>query len=272
MPEQSESRICGIVMPISGCDDHRTEQHWREVFEVLEEAATAAGLEPNAVWVDADSSVIQAKILKNLFENDIVICDASTANPNVMLELGMRLTTVKPTVVVAEEGTKLPFDAAIIQTIFYPSTLNHRSTKIFIKKLVHELKSVINSVDAGSYRPFLELFTFERAEPNSVSVTAEEAIERRLDDLSSDIGRISNTINDLFQLLLPASPSLPYMKTAFNDFTQPICNTSNFSVGQLVHHAKFGFGNILSIEGNRLDVDFKEFGKRRVIDTFVSKL
>ena len=35
-------------------------------------------------------------------------------------------------------------------------------------------------------------------------------------------------------------------------------------------HAKFGYGTIAAIEGNKLEIEFEHAGKKRVLDTFVS--
>ncbi|MEO0544551.1 MAG: UvrD-helicase domain-containing protein [Pseudomonadota bacterium] len=47
---------------------------------------------------------------------------------------------------------------------------------------------------------------------------------------------------------------------------------SNFSVGERVFHLKFGNGNIVSIEGNKLTVDFDKAGQKKVLDGFVQKV
>ena len=44
---------------------------------------------------------------------------------------------------------------------------------------------------------------------------------------------------------------------------------SRFSVGDRVFHIKFGNGNIASIEGNKLTIDFDRAGQKRVLDGFV---
>ena len=43
----------------------------------------------------------------------------------------------------------------------------------------------------------------------------------------------------------------------------------DLTVGQRVFHQKFGNGNITSIEGNKLEVDFDKAGTKRVLDSFV---
>ncbi|HEY9011338.1 MAG TPA: ATP-dependent DNA helicase, partial [Devosia sp.] len=46
---------------------------------------------------------------------------------------------------------------------------------------------------------------------------------------------------------------------------------SAYSVGQRVFHLKFGYGTIEGIEGNKLSIDFEKAGKKKVLDSFVSK-
>ncbi len=45
---------------------------------------------------------------------------------------------------------------------------------------------------------------------------------------------------------------------------------SDLSLGQRVFHEKFGYGLIAEIEGNKLEIDFEQAGRKRVLDTFVT--
>jgi DNA helicase-2/ATP-dependent DNA helicase PcrA len=42
------------------------------------------------------------------------------------------------------------------------------------------------------------------------------------------------------------------------------------AVGQRVFHAKFGYGLVAEIEGNKLEIDFEHAGRKRVLDSFVT--
>lgn len=78
--------VCGVVMPIStidGCD----EGHWQHVLEIIQESINTTEFEPNLVSSSDDIGVIQKRIVQNLYENPIVVCDISAKNPNVMFEL-----------------------------------------------------------------------------------------------------------------------------------------------------------------------------------------
>ena len=91
--QMTERPHCGIVMPISeinGC----SIQHWREIMTVLKDAADEAGFDSDIVSNSNEIGIIQNSIVTNLYENDIVICDTSCKNPNVIFELGMRLALI----------------------------------------------------------------------------------------------------------------------------------------------------------------------------------
>ena len=44
-----------------------------------------------------------------------------------------------------------------------------------------------------------------------------------------------------------------------------------FSIGDRVFHLKFGNGNVASIDGNKLTIDFDKAGQKRVLDNYVEK-
>lgn len=116
--EQAKS-ICGIVMPISAIDGC-TESHWTEVLDILTGAIEDAGFEPHVVSNADDVGIIQKRIIQNLYDNPIVVCDVSGKNPNVMFELGLRLAFDKPTIIVKDDKTSYSFDTSPIEHLEYP--------------------------------------------------------------------------------------------------------------------------------------------------------
>jgi hypothetical protein len=98
---------CGIIMPISDTPDlGYPVGHWNQVLDVIRTAASLAGFEADMVSNDAQVEIIHATIIKNIYANDVAVCDVSTRNPNVMFELGLRIASKKPIirVVAIERG------------------------------------------------------------------------------------------------------------------------------------------------------------------------
>ena len=48
--------------------------------------------------------------------------------------------------------------------------------------------------------------------------------------------------------------------------------TSSFTVGERVFHQKFGYGAILNIEGDKLEIDFEKAGIKKIVAQFVSSI
>ena len=51
----------------------------------------------------------------------------------------------------------------------------------------------------------------------------------------------------------------------------PATGKTGFDIGERVFHQKFGMGNIRSIEGDKLDIDFDKAGRKKVVASFVEK-
>jgi DNA helicase II / ATP-dependent DNA helicase PcrA len=46
---------------------------------------------------------------------------------------------------------------------------------------------------------------------------------------------------------------------------------STYKAGDRVFHQKFGNGNVLQVEGNKLTIQFDRAGQKKVVDSFVAK-
>src|SRR4051812_37461567 len=156
MAEAKPPAVCGIVMPISAVDTC-TEAHWSEVREILADAIEAAGFTPQLVSDADDVGIIQKRIIQNLYENPIVICDVSAKNPNVMFELGLRLAFDKPTVIVKDDKTSYSFDTASIEHLEYPRDLRFSQIVAFRKQLRDKIKATHKAATTDkNYTTFLK--------------------------------------------------------------------------------------------------------------------
>jgi DNA helicase II / ATP-dependent DNA helicase PcrA len=48
--------------------------------------------------------------------------------------------------------------------------------------------------------------------------------------------------------------------------------TSEFALSDRVFHQKFGYGNVVKIDGNKLTIAFEKAGEKKVVDSFVERL
>lgn len=149
---------CGIVMPIAEMDGY-SAQHWSDVKEIISEVAESAGMDVNLVSYTDETTVIHKTIIQNLFSNEIVVCDVSGKNPNVMFELGIRLTFDKPTVVIIDDTTKYTFDIGIIEHLTYPRDLHYQTIVVFKEKLKSKILATLEKFEKDpSNASFLKHF------------------------------------------------------------------------------------------------------------------
>ena len=47
---------------------------------------------------------------------------------------------------------------------------------------------------------------------------------------------------------------------------------SSFTAGDRVFHQKFGNGNVVAVDGNKLTIRFDKAGEKRVVDSFVDRV
>jgi hypothetical protein len=191
MGGQDVKQVCGVVMPISAIDGC-TESHWADVLEILREAIEDAGFEANLVSNADDSGIIHKRIIQNLYDNPVVVCDVSGKNPNVMFELGLRLAFDKPTVIVKDEKTSYAFDTSAIEHLEYPRDLRFARINDFKQKLAEKIKATHQRATTDStYTTFLKHFgEFKVAKLDKKEVSGQEFILDELRALRSAIRRI----------------------------------------------------------------------------------
>lgn len=191
----TNATVCGVVMPISATKN-RTAGHWERVQQLLHRVIRAAGCHPQNVWEGGATDRITPRILKNLFAAPILVCDISELNPNVMLELGMRLTSKKPTICIVETGGKIPFDINDFEVVKYPPDLNIIDMEAFFVVVERQIKDKLQASQDGDYVPFLKgIGPIEVLEPDTRAVSFERLVEGRFDDLLSKVENLESQIS-----------------------------------------------------------------------------
>jgi len=157
-----DEKHCGIIMPIAPMDGYSAE-HWIDIKNIITESTKQVpGMNFRTEIVSNSSGeidIIHKRIIQNLYNADIVICDISGRNPNVMFELGMRLTFDKPTIIIKDDKTDFIFDTGVIEHLIYPKDLRFKKIVEFQKELAKRIKITYEkSQNDTSYSTFLGNF------------------------------------------------------------------------------------------------------------------
>ncbi|MFT5821532.1 MAG: hypothetical protein ACI8ZM_002785 [Crocinitomix sp.] len=179
---------CGIIMPISPIDGCSAD-HWKEVLSIISSVANEAGFESKLVSEADDIGIIQKTIIQNIYNNDIVICDVSGKNPNVMFELGMRLAFDKATVIIKDEKTSYTFDTGVIEHLGYPRDLRFSTIVEFKDNLKNKLMSTYKkSVDDPNYSTFLKNFgEYKIAKLNETEISTSDYMLKSIDSINQEL-------------------------------------------------------------------------------------
>ena len=191
MPEAIAKPTCGVVMPISTIDGC-TESHWADVLEIITEAIEEAGFDANLVSNADDVGIIHKRIIQNLYDNPVVVCDVSGKNPNVMFELGMRLAFDKPIVIIKDEKTSYSFDTSAIEHIEYPRDLRFSRIVDFKAKLTEKIVAThARATTDPNYTTFLKHFgEFTVAKLDKKEVSGQQFIIEELKSIRSAVRRM----------------------------------------------------------------------------------
>lgn len=186
-----EEKVCGLVMPISAIDGCEAS-HWLDVQNILSDAIKMAEFTPNMVSDDKAIGVIHKRIIQNLYENPIVVCDVSAKNPNVMFELGLRLAFDKPAIIVIDYETKYSFDTSLVEHLSYPRDLRFPLIEEFKEKLSRKIKDTYEkSVNDPDYSTFLGHFgSFDTVKIEEKEVPGYELLSQKMDYLMASISSL----------------------------------------------------------------------------------
>jgi hypothetical protein len=108
-----QSPTCFVAMPFS------TDEQEDTYFLGIQPAVHANGYLCERILEEAFLGNIDLEIFTRLNNADLVIADLTGSNANVFLELGYAWGRKKPTVLLARDGTQLPFDVRTQKCLFY---------------------------------------------------------------------------------------------------------------------------------------------------------
>ena len=181
-------------MPISSIDGC-TEAHWDEVQQVIKEALDETDFQVDLVSDSNEVGIIQKRIVQNIYDNDIVVCDVSAENPNVMFELGMRLAFDKPAIIIKDDKTNYSFDTSPIEHITYPRDLHYHTIQAFKSKLKEKVVATYQASLKPEYTTFLKHFgQFVVANIDEKKVGKEEYLLAAVHELRAEVLAMGNAM------------------------------------------------------------------------------
>jgi len=193
----SEKKLkCFVIMPISDQDGYE-KGHFTRVYEYLiKPACESAGFVPERADDDVKTNYIVLDIINKILEADIVLCDLSAKNPNVLYELGIRQAFNKKTLLVKDNKTSRIFDIQGLRTIDYDESLRVDSVKKDKLALSTSLKETYGA-DDEEVNSIIQLLSIKPAVINdSVELSNESSLLlKAINDVQSRLSLIEKNSN-----------------------------------------------------------------------------
>lgn len=187
----TDKKNCFVIMPISDQTDY-DKGHFSRVYEhLIKPACEKGGFTPVRADEESKANYIVIDIIKKILESDIVLCDLSSKNPNVLYELGLRQAFNKKSVLIKDNKTSRIFDIQGLRTIDYDENLRIDEIKnkidIIAKALEDTFESSENDVNSLiqllSIKPASYGDTLELSQDSSLILDAIRNISDRLNSL-----------------------------------------------------------------------------------------
>jgi len=111
------NKTCFVTMPISGTTNQHDESYWLSFFDIIKSIMEGNGY--SCCRSEAGPYSIFSSIANKLYDSDVVIAVLTDLNANVWYELGIRHALKSGTIMLLQEGQKIPFDVSAYGVIFY---------------------------------------------------------------------------------------------------------------------------------------------------------
>lgn len=179
LPEEEtkeELKTCFIVMPISNADGY-DPGHFNRVYEyIIKPACKAAGFTASRADDTKHTNTIILDILNQIVKADMVICDLSSKNPNVMYELGIRQAFNLPVVLIKDIATNRVFDTSALRDVEYDQNLRIDTVRIAVENITEALKETYKRKDSDTHS-LISLLNIEAAKlPERKEISPDTAL------------------------------------------------------------------------------------------------
>ena len=187
-----DKKRCFVIMPFTSKGIY-PEDHFTKIYDqIFKPAIEEAGYEAYR----ADENKLSHSIVQHIFENltkcEMVVCDLSSANPNVLYELGIRHSYDLPVVLLKDDVTDFIFDVSGIKTIQYSKERLYENVLNTRAELTEAIKAAEETSKQGTV---LRMIRVSGAIYPSDAITENDKNAMLLNQIYSEIKLISNQQN-----------------------------------------------------------------------------
>jgi hypothetical protein len=139
---KSQNKTCFVISPI-GDEGSPERKHADRVFRwIIKPAMDRFGINPIRADLDTKPGLISEDMWKHIREDDLCVAVITYHNPNVFYELAIAQALGRPVIVLAEEGTEIPFDIRDVRVVRYDMELEPLVDGVHANKVAEHVKAL----------------------------------------------------------------------------------------------------------------------------------
>lgn len=172
----ADKKTCFIITPI-GNNNSEIRRHIDGIIDQAVIPALHDKYEIDVAHRKYEIGSITDRIISSIWSADLVLANLTSLNPNVMFELAIRYSFAKPAIVIAEQGTILPFDVNAENTVFY---VNDPAGAADLKETIKKFEESIDYTN-NTYGPVFSALK-KASFLNQIEEDGSETTEKRFQD------------------------------------------------------------------------------------------
>lgn len=184
MSEGESAKTCFVIGPI-GDEESPERKHSNKVLRTLiKPVVDEYGYRIVTSNEIPKPGSITPEIINHLIDDDLVIADLTTHNPNVFYELGIRHAAHKPFIHMIMEEQPIPFDIADMRTIFI--TFDAEIIKVRRRELKEQIEHLEENPE-DFFTPISDTLLHKRLSEGDELMKSNARIISMLEDIRSMI-------------------------------------------------------------------------------------
>ncbi|WP_152641518.1 hypothetical protein [Pseudomonas fluorescens] len=267
--QQSNLKTCFVIMPIADMEGYEAG-HFTRVYEhLIKPACLKAGYQAHRADMVAASNYIIIDILRKIVESDLVVCDLSGRNPNVLYELGVRQAFNLPTVLIKDLITPRIFDIQGLRCADYRHSLR-------IDEVQKEQENICNVIIETTEKPndFNSMIQLLGVSPAALPARVElsndtSLILQSLKNISSRLAEIEVGVEST-KTKRRMNPYVSSVRNLLINDIEPatyLVNGESITLGETIWLDGKGIGKLIDCDSGGITLETDE-GKYRTIRTY----
>lgn len=184
----SHSKKCFFITPIGDSKSNEFEKLEGLIENVLNPVLEEKDYEIIVAHTIQNLGSINDQIFRNIIESDLIISNLTGLNANVMYETAVAHSFGKPTIMISEIGTNLPFDLKTDRTIFFNDSI--KGTGLLKKEIFSKITQLES--DSTTDNPIVRVIQSSKLNEqlSKENLSEDETIMKMIFDLSQKIDKL----------------------------------------------------------------------------------